>query len=112
MADLADGVMEEAELFVPRTAQGVVSRIHDSATVLNERHDERGTHLEVRGPAAALARLQVHVRATVRQLAPEVDSASRLVFVEAQLELEGSDPGPQTGAAARIYLGSELLERG
>ncbi len=31
---------------------------------LSERHDELGTHLEVRGPAAALARLQVQLAET------------------------------------------------
>lgn len=57
--------------------------------------------------------LDASVPATVRQLTPEVDSASRLVFVEAQLEFhEDADPGPQTGAAVRVYLGAELLDRG
>lgn len=57
--------------------------------------------------------LGTSVQATVRQLTPEVDSASRLVFVEAQLEFpEGSDRGPHSGAAVRVYLGSALLERG
>lgn len=51
--------------------------------------------------------LDASVRATVHQVTPEVDTASRLVFVEAQLEFpEGADPGPQTGAAVRVYLGS------
>jgi len=59
-----DGAIEQAELFVPWAAQGVVSRVYDSATVLSERHDERGTHLEVRGPAAALARLHVQLAET------------------------------------------------
>jgi len=57
--------------------------------------------------------LDVSVRAAIQQVTPEVDSASRLVFVEAQLELpDSSDPGPQAGAAVRVYLGSELLKRG
>ncbi len=59
-----DGEMEQTQLFVPWAAQGVVSRIHDAATVVSERHDELGTHLEVRGPAATLARLQVQLAET------------------------------------------------
>jgi GTP-binding protein HflX len=53
-----DGKMQQAALFVPWTAQAMVSRVYDTATVLSERHDEAGTHLEVRAPAAAIARLQ------------------------------------------------------
>lgn len=52
-----DGSIEEAHLFVPWADQGVVSRVYEAATVLSERHDEDGTHLEVRGPSATLARL-------------------------------------------------------
>ncbi|MBL4689054.1 MAG: 50S ribosome-binding GTPase, partial [Nannocystaceae bacterium] len=59
-----DGAMEETELFVPWPAQGVVSRVYALATVLSERHDELGTHLEVRAPAEALARLQVRISET------------------------------------------------
>ncbi|MCC6521316.1 MAG: GTPase HflX [Polyangiaceae bacterium] len=53
-----DGAREQAELFVPYERHALVRRVHEGAEVLAERHDERGTHLEVRGPATALARLR------------------------------------------------------
>ncbi|MBI4950497.1 MAG: GTPase HflX [Myxococcales bacterium] len=53
-----DGAPEEAELFVPYERHALVRRVHEGAEVLGERHDEQGTHLRVRGPATALARLR------------------------------------------------------
>lgn len=53
-----DGELHQASLFVPWAAQAVVPRVYETATVLSERHDELGTHFEVRAPSAALARLR------------------------------------------------------
>ncbi len=53
--------------------------------------------------AVELETLHSEMHATIRQVAPEVDGASRLVFVEAQLELpEDMQGGAQTGAAAWV----------
>ncbi len=50
--------MEEAELFVPFQQQRHVALLHEQARVLQERYDEKGTHLRVRAPAAVLASLR------------------------------------------------------
>ena len=47
----------------------------------------------------------VTVEATVRQVAPETDAASQLVFVDAELDLDRQQrPGVQVGASARVRL--------
>lgn len=52
---------------------------------------------------AELETLHTTMHATIRQVAPEVDGASHLVFVEAQLELPPDvQGGAQTGAAAWV----------
>jgi GTP-binding protein HflX len=56
-----DGELVEEELFVPYAAHRHVQHIYESATVLGERHDEHGTHLSVRAPAATVARLRAAV---------------------------------------------------
>lgn len=50
--------MAEAELLVPWSAQRLVHEIHESARVLDERHDDRGTRLRVRAPREVLERLE------------------------------------------------------
>ena len=56
-----DGEPVEEELFVAYERHGLVRWIYEGATVLGERHDDRGTHLKVRGPASAVARLRSFV---------------------------------------------------
>lgn len=56
-----DGEMVEAELFVPYTSHGLVQHVYDEAEVRNERHDEKGTHFEVRAPKAVLERLRSRI---------------------------------------------------
>lgn len=58
-----DGAFAEREIFVPYAHHGFVRKIHDGAAVVSERYDEEGTHLLVRGPAAALERLSAEVAA-------------------------------------------------
>jgi GTPase len=53
--------MQEAELFVPYTRQALVSQIHESTRVLDERYDEGGTHLRVRAEPSILDRLRTAV---------------------------------------------------
>ncbi len=53
-----DGAPVEAELFVPYARHGLVQRVYEAATVLSEKHDENGTHLQVRAPSGALDRLR------------------------------------------------------
>ena len=52
------GNAETAELQVPWARHGLVSAIHDRALVLDEQHDEHGTTLTVRAPAAILDELR------------------------------------------------------
>jgi GTP-binding protein HflX len=52
------GKLEEADLVVPWALQRLVHRIHESATVLAEEHDEQGTTLRVRAPARTLDNLR------------------------------------------------------
>ncbi len=49
--------MEEREIFVPWAEQARVHRAHEEARVLEEIHDEEGTRLRLRAPAAVLSRL-------------------------------------------------------
>ncbi len=56
-----DGELSEEEMFVPYAAHKHVQRIYESTTVLAERHDEHGTHLRVRAPAATLARVRAQL---------------------------------------------------
>lgn len=56
-----DGEIAEEDLFVPYTAHKHVRDIYEHATVVAERHDERGTHLSVRAPAATLARIRAQL---------------------------------------------------
>jgi GTPase len=50
--------MVEEELVVPYAQQRVVAEAHASTRVLRESHDEHGTHLALRAPPEALARLR------------------------------------------------------
>ncbi|MBK6514037.1 MAG: GTPase HflX [Polyangiaceae bacterium] len=52
-----DGELVEDEIFVPYEQHARVRKIHDSMTVLGERHDEQGTHVRVRAPRASIDRL-------------------------------------------------------
>jgi 50S ribosomal subunit-associated GTPase HflX len=51
-----EGQGVETVLFVPYQQQRVVAQLHQAAHVLSERHDENGTHLQVRASAEVLAR--------------------------------------------------------
>ena len=53
--------MGEAELFVPYAKGALVHRIHESARVLEERHDDEGTHLRVRAPGPVIAKLRAQI---------------------------------------------------
>jgi GTP-binding protein HflX len=50
--------MVEAEVLVPYTRQRLVGEAHSACRVLAERHDERGTHLRLRGRPEAIERLR------------------------------------------------------
>lgn len=50
--------MIDGEITIPYSEHARVAQIHAEARVLSERHDEEGTHLRVRAPAALLARLR------------------------------------------------------
>lgn len=53
--------MSDAELFVPYSKQALVHQVHESARVLEERHDDDGTHLRVRAAPPVLARLRAQL---------------------------------------------------
>ena len=53
--------MRDADLFVPYAKQALVHRVHESARVLEERHDDDGTHLRVRAPEPVLAKLRAQL---------------------------------------------------
>jgi GTP-binding protein HflX len=53
-----DGAFTEGELFVPYERHALVRRVYEAASVVGERYDERGTHLVVRAPEAAFARIR------------------------------------------------------
>ncbi len=58
-----DGAFVEGEVFVPYERHGLVRRVHDRASVIEERYDERGTHVVVRGPAKVIERLKAEADA-------------------------------------------------
>ncbi len=53
--------MHDEELFVPYAKQALVHRVHESTRVIDERHDDEGTHFRVRAPAATLSRLRAEL---------------------------------------------------
>jgi GTP-binding protein HflX len=53
--------MRDEELFIPYAKQALVHRVHESARVIDERHDDEGTHFRVRAPAAILNRLRAEL---------------------------------------------------
>lgn len=53
--------MVEDELFVPYAKSAVVNRVHESARVLDETHEDEGTRLRVRAPAPVLAKLRAQL---------------------------------------------------
>ena len=53
--------MVEDELFVPYAKSAVVNRVHESARVLEETHEDEGTRLRVRAPAPVLAKLRAQL---------------------------------------------------
>lgn len=53
-----DGELEDVRLLVPYTRGHVIGQVRATMRVLAEEHDEDGTHLTVRAPAAALARVR------------------------------------------------------
>ena len=58
-----EGELEDAELHVPWAEHRVVHAVHESCRVLTEDHDEHGTRLQVRAPAATLRRLRAALTA-------------------------------------------------
>jgi GTP-binding protein HflX len=48
----------EAVLFVPYEKQRLIALLHEATNVLDERHDELGTHIRVRGPAEVLTKIE------------------------------------------------------
>lgn len=53
--------MVEDELFVPYAKSALVHRVHESARVLEELHEDEGTRLRVRAPAPVLAKLRAQL---------------------------------------------------
>jgi GTPase len=58
-----EGELEDAELHVPWAEHRVVHAVHESCRVVTEDHDELGTRLRVRAPAATLKRLRAALAA-------------------------------------------------
>jgi GTP-binding protein HflX len=56
-----DGEEHLEHLFVPWSDHALVQHVYDTATVLSERHDEHGTHFEVKAAKAALDRLKARL---------------------------------------------------
>ena len=54
--------MVEGELFVPWKDQRLVHDVHEECAVLAETHEDLGTRLRVRAPAATLERLKAGIR--------------------------------------------------
>jgi GTPase len=54
--------MKEVELVVGYDRQKLVAQIHETARVLEERYEADGTHLRVRAPKAAIAKLRADLR--------------------------------------------------
>ncbi len=52
-----DGELVEESIFVPYARHGLIHKLFDTVTVLEERHDEAGTHVKMRGARAALDRI-------------------------------------------------------
>lgn len=58
-----DGDVQEESVFIPYAQHGRVSAVYDAAEVVAEFHDGEGTHLRVRAPRLALARLKEELTA-------------------------------------------------
>ena len=58
-----DGDVQEESVFIPYAQHGRVSAVYDAAEVVAEFHDGEGTHLRVRAPRLALARLKEELAA-------------------------------------------------
>lgn len=58
IVELFESRMEEATLFFPYAEGKRVAEVHAEARVIEETHDEAGTHLRVRAPGEVLARLR------------------------------------------------------
>jgi len=58
-----DGELREEEVFVPYAVHGLIRHVYEDATVLSERHDDAGTHLQIRAPARVLDRLRDRLQA-------------------------------------------------
>ena len=52
-----DGELVEETIFVPYARHGLIHKLFDTVTVLEERHDDAGTHVKMRGARAALDRI-------------------------------------------------------
>jgi len=69
-----DGELVEEDVFVPYERHGLIHRLHDSVTVLEERHDEKGTHVRMRGARAALDRILASFE--IKPAPPDPDSTT------------------------------------
>jgi len=58
-----DGELLQEDVYLPYAAQKLVRHVYEDAIVLEERHDEGGTHFHVRAPRAVLARLRDRIAA-------------------------------------------------
>lgn len=56
---------EEDEFVIPYDGQRFVAALHESTTVLEEKWEEDGAHLRVRGPLAVIARFRRDIRGEV-----------------------------------------------
>jgi len=56
-----DGELQETDLYLPYAAQSFVREIYADTTVLSERHDEGGTHFQVRAPGRVITRLRERI---------------------------------------------------
>jgi GTP-binding protein HflX len=56
--DFFEASMIEEELLIPYAKQGLIGEVYESARVISEDYDERGTRLRVRALEPALARLR------------------------------------------------------
>jgi GTP-binding protein HflX len=50
--------MVEAELVVPYDKQGLLAEVYENARIIAEDYEEGSARLRVRGPPAAIAKLQ------------------------------------------------------
>jgi len=69
-----DGELVEEDVFVPYERHGLIHRLHDSVTVLEERHDEKGPHVRMRGARAALDRILASFE--IKPAPPDPDSTT------------------------------------